>query len=679
MAPRIRPGALGTLLLCVALTVLAAGDDKPLLTSKPDAADNCSHPLDPLTPEEIQQAVEILRWELKLPEHVRFPAVVLHEPPKDEVLRWEKGAGAAPLPRRAWVIAYDHRSNQTTEAVIDLGTAQVRECRRRHDVQPVIMAEEYDLVRRVVLADERVQKALARRGLHGKDVQAEAWASGIPCGDARHRTARLIRVVFHVGGPESSNTYGQPIEGLMALVDCNQRAVLEVVDAPGIPAIKGARHFYDPSMINPRRSAPHPLKTTQPEGPSFALRGQEVRWQNWCFRFANHPREALVLYRVCYHEPGQAEPRSVLYRASLSEMVVPYGDPSPFWHWRAAFDMGEYGFGRLSTTLHRGQEVPDHAVLLDSVFADELGGSVVVPDSIAIYERDAGMLWRHYDTRTDRRECRRGRELVLTQVLTVGNYDYGLNWIFGQDGQVRVEVELTGILQVKGVKAQTCERCRLELKPGAAVEPTGEDRYGTLVAPQLVAVNHQHLFCFRLDVDVDGVANSVSEMQVQAAPSDAGNAFLMTETLLPTEALGRRHFLAEKHTRWKVFSGQRNEQGHRTGYVLEPGPAAAVYLADHALVRQRAAFLNYSLWVTRYRTEELYAAGDYPNQSRGGDGLPQYSNGEAVVETDIVLWHTLGVTHIPRPEEWPVMPTARVGFRLIPDGFFARNPALDVP
>ena len=45
----------------------------------------------------------------------------------------------------------------------------------------------------------------------------------------------------------------------------------------------------------------------------------------------------------------------------------------------------------------------------------------------------------------------------------------------------------------------------------------------------------------------------------------------------------------------------------------------------------------------------------------------------------MVLWYTMGVTHIPRPEEWPVMPVTHVGFKMIPGGFFTRNPALDVP
>ena len=111
-----------------------------------------------------------------------------------------------------------------------------------------------------------------------------------------------------------------------------------------------------------------------------------------------------------------------------------------------------------------------------------------------------------------------------------------------------------------------------------------------------------------------------------------------------------------------------------------PGANSVPYVLEDSLARKRAGFMNHHVWVTRYKPGELYAGGDYPNQSEGGDGLPRYAAGnESIENTDVVLWYTLNVTHIPRPEEWPVMPTTRVGFKLLPAGFFEANPALDVP
>ena len=91
-------------------------------------------------------------------------------------------------------------------------------------------------------------------------------------------------------------------------------------------------------------------------------------------------------------------------------------------------------------------------------------------------------------------------------------------------------------------------------------------------------------------------------------------------------------------------------------------------------------FIAHQLWVTPYSPDELYAAGEFQNLGRDGEGLPTWTRANrSLADTDVVLWYTLGITHIPRPEDWPYMPAHRGGFRLVPTSFFARNPALDVP
>ena len=85
-------------------------------------------------------------------------------------------------------------------------------------------------------------------------------------------------------------------------------------------------------------------------------------------------------------------------------------------------------------------------------------------------------------------------------------------------------------------------------------------------------------------------------------------------------------------------------------------------------------------WVTPYDPAQRRAAGDFPNQHPGGAGLPAWTAADrTLVGREVVVWHTFGVTHVPRPEDWPVMPVETTGFQLLPSGFFDRNPALDVP
>ena len=93
---------------------------------------------------------------------------------------------------------------------------------------------------------------------------------------------------------------------------------------------------------------------------------------------------------------------------------------------------------------------------------------------------------------------------------------------------------------------------------------------------------------------------------------------------------------------------------------------------------ERGAFAQHNLWVTAYHPDERKAAGDYPNQHAGGDGLPRFVAQDRELEgRDVVVWATFGTTHIARPEDWPVMPVEYVGMLLQPCGFFDRNPAIE--
>jgi primary-amine oxidase len=174
-------------------------------------------------------------------------------------------------------------------------------------------------------------------------------------------------------------------------------------------------------------------------------------------------------------------------------------------------------------------------------------------------------------------------------------------------------------------------------------------------------------------------------MDTRRAPpgpmNPAGNAFLMTDTMLASERAARRDLNLAASRKWKVIQpAARNSLGRPPGYLLFPVENSLPYAAPGSAIRRRAGFLDHHLWATRYDPAERYAAGAYVNQSRDGDGLPKWTDDDAPLGNgDLVLWYTLGVTHLPRPEEWPVMPVHPAGFRLLPADFFDRNPALDVP
>jgi len=383
-----------------------------------------------------------------------------------------------------------------------------------------------------------------------------------------------------------------------------------------------------------------------------------------------HPRDGLTFYQISYNDKGKDRP--ILYRAGVSEMVVPYADTSPSWAVRSAFDVGEYRFGWLSTALKMGKDVPENAVLLDALFADDEGKPLVGKDLIAIYERDAGILWRHYDFNTESYEGHRSRELVMTTVAAIGNYDYGINWVFHEDGTLEVQTDLTGIMLVKGTTDVT------------AKHGDNQDALGHLVAPNILAINHQHFINFRLDFDVDGTENSIAEMDVAALPKSesnpAANAFAMREKPLKRESEAVRDMSMAASRSWMISNPQRkNSLGTEPSYMIMPGGNSVFYALPESNVYQRGKFATHHVWTTRYKRDELYAGGDYPNQGKTNQGLPQWiADDESLDGKDLVVWYTMGVTHIPRPEEWPIMTVHRAGFKIMSRDFFTQNPVLNV-
>ncbi|MGH8247637.1 MAG: primary-amine oxidase [Gammaproteobacteria bacterium] len=633
------------------------------------AAEVNAHPLDPLSKEELAAAVEVLKSAGRVTDASRFPLIHLHEPPKQEVLGYQPGS---PLRREAFAVVYERARNQTFEAVIDLNARKLRSWKEIPGVQPNFMVEDYALLQEIVRADPNWQKALLKRGIKDFDkVQLDPWSAG-HFGFPEETGIRVFRAVATYRG-DSKNPWARPIEGLVAYVDMNAKKVFKLVDSDLTPVAK-ATGEYDARAVGKMREAPRPLEIRQSQGASFTVHGNEARWQKWRFRFGMHPREGLVLHTVGYEDGGRLRP--LLYRASLSEMVVPYGDPGPAWFFRNAFDEGEYGIGMMVGSLEPKMDAPENASFFDSHMADDSGKPLEIARAFALYERDGGLLWKHNDLfETKHNESRRARQLVVSWIATVGNYEYGFNWIFHQDGALEMDALLTGIMQTKGVSAAKAS--------GLA---KGDHTHGHLVAEHLAAVHHQHFFNFRLDLDVDGPSgNTVVERDTEALPpgpgNPYGNAFVMKESPLRTEREAQRQCSLAANRRWRVINpAMKNALGEPVGYLLVPGENSVPYADPGSSVRRRAGFVSAHLWVTPYDPGEKYAAGDYIYQSAGGEGLPKWTGANRSIENqDVVVWYTMGVTHMPRPEEWPVMPVHHSGFKLIPSGFFARNPALDVP
>ncbi len=620
------------------------------------------HPLTPLTAEEMRQSVVLLRDAAKITPTTRFVSISLKEPSKAAVHQLIPDALPA---REAFVVLFDNGTNSCHEATLSLTRNELLTYRHIPGVQPTMTIDEQTECEQAVLTNPEFQSLLKERyGItDSRLVMVDIWSAG-NYGEEEESTRRLARPLCFLRTDPTDNGYARPIEALRPVVDLNTMQVIRI-EQYGDSPIPMQESNYAAARRTDFRTSITPLEIAQPEGPSFQVDDHQVSWENWRFVVGFNAREGLTLNHLQFADAGQL--RSVLYRASLTEMVVPYGDPAPAQRRKNAFDVGEYGMGACANSLELGCDCLGLIHYFDACLCNSRGEPYTIKNAICMHEEDYGTLWKHTDRRLETPEVRRSRRLVISSVSTVENYEYGFFWYLYQDGSIQFEIKLTGILSLGAL-------------------PPGETRkFGTMVGPQVYAPNHQHFFNMRLDFDLDGVNNTV--YQVDIVPSADGeddpyrNAFYADAAPLRTETQARANLHLETARTWKIANpGVRNALGEPVGYKLMPGDNSVPFAAKDSWWRKRAGFVENHVWVTPFAENEKYGAGDYPNQSTGGEGLIAWTEQDRAIEnTDVVLWYTFSHTHIPRPEDYPVMPTAYVGFMLKPNGFFSVNPTLDVP
>ena len=653
--PSLRYIAVGLVaaVACLAAVMLFDGSSSRQAGAQSAAA--APHPLDPLSAQEIRTAFRVIEAAQQFPEGAFFPIVTLKEPPKSEVNAWTPGQS---FRREAFANVYDRATNRLFEAVVNLRTEQLISFTRKHGAQPAVFASEFVDADEAVRADPRWRDAIRARGIAPRDVYIDVWAPGDILLPNHPAGARLLRALSFYQG-DLPNPYDRPIEGVVATIDMNRLEVIDVTDTGIRPVNKTITGNADST-----RTGLKPLRVEQPNGPSFQIEGNSLAWQNWRMRIGYSPREGLILHKIGYEEDGFIRP--IIHRLSLDEIWVPYAHPDRNWAWRSALDVGEYNLGQFLETLAPRVDVPTNAQFFDEVAPSDLGSGggpqvIRLDDSVAVYERDGGVLWDRSDPSTLEKDARFARELVVTATWVIGNYTYNTEYIFRMDGGMDIRAGSTGTTLNRGVNNNA-----------------EGDQHGTTVAPTIAAPQHQHYFNFRIDFDVDGTRNRLVEENTRSAPSPFGNAWETDESVLGTERSRDTNPASDRH--WAVESTTRtNALGEPTAYSLEPINLIHPYARPDFEPLHHAPFAEHNLWVTQFNRDELYAAGDYPNQAPAGEGLTKYSTGAPVDDRDLVVWYTVGHTHHVAVEQYPVMTRETVGFSLRPHGFFDENPALDAP
>jgi len=615
------------------------------------------HPLDPLSADEFRAVAQLLRREKDVARpHWRIASVELREPTKEVVRAFRPGD---PIVREARVVAWNTEDGTAYVGLLSLTDDALLSWDAQPGKQPNATVDEWHDCDAAMRRHPEVLAALAERGITDPDlVLVDVWTYGAHLIPTAYEGRRIGWCDVWLRDSPDSNPYAHPVSALKFVVDLNTMELLEVEDTPsaGFPQVQGE---YAPKHVPGlhQRTDLKPLDIRQPDGVSFSLDGNELSWQGWRLRLGFGYREGVILHRVSYGG------RSIAHRISFAEMVVPYRDPTPDHVRRTAYDIGEWGLGFMTTSLALGCDCLGEIRYLDAVLHDSAGEPQTVRNAICIHEEDNAVLWKHVDERAGA-EVRRMRRLVVSFHVTVANYEYLVYWRFYQDGNIECEVRATGIMVT------------------TPFEGDDPPPYGTVVDTQTYAPIHQHFLTVRLDMEVDGPDNTVVMSETEQLPigPDNPHGLALAQRSLPLGTEGGFDFDWSTQRAWKVTNPNvRNKVGTAVAYKLVPSAAVPPMLDPSSPVLRRARVLEHTLWVTPYAREERWPCGEFVNQSAEDEGLPVWTAAERSIDnTDVVLWYTFGIHHVPRVEDWPIMPADTVSFWLKPTGFFDHNPSLDV-
>ncbi|OQO01168.1 hypothetical protein B0A48_13411 [Cryoendolithus antarcticus] len=638
-----------------------------------------SHPFAPVSSAEIKETASHIKAQWPINTNLHFKTITLFEPAKAEAVPFlEAEAAGHSLPhidRRVFVTYYLRRTNQFHEAVVNL-TQQVVEYNVRlgANMHAPGDGDEIFEIERVCLEDPGVQAEIAKLQLpEGSKIVIDPWiygADGVEDDERMWQTFMYMRDPAHADDPDS-NHYAIPLS-ISPVVDSSKMEVIRIDHMPTgkdntiketQPWKPKAGNEYISDFLELRTDL-KPLNVVQPEGTSFNVSQQGtshvIDWQKWSFRVGFNLREGMVLYNVKYSG------RDLFYRLSLSDMNIPYADPRHPFHKKSAFDLGDAGAGIMANDLKLGCDCLGSIHYLSAVLNDDKGEPLDMPNVVCVHEQDAGIGWKHTNYRTGRAAIARSRELVLQSIITVANYEYILAFMFNQAGELTYEVRATGILSTQ------------------PIDDGVEVPWGTIVHPGVLAAHHQHIFSLRVDPMIDGHANRLVYDEAHAMPrsdfNPHGTGYTVKETLVEQSAGLDLDFDVNRTFKIQNAAVRNPVNGKPVAYKIHAPPFQKMISDKESFNYKRAEFADRNIYAVKYRDDELFSGGKYTNQSRGGTGVRSWAERkENIVDDDLVVFVQFGINHVPRIEDFPVMPCEILKVAFKPVNFFDKNPAIDVP
>ncbi|KAI0395579.1 copper amine oxidase 1 [Xylariaceae sp. FL0594] len=665
------------------------------------------HPLRPLTEDELVRGRDVVIQKFGGDSiALYFRSIYLDEPRRDDLIPYlaaeHAGENPTTIPARQVKVQFDLVKDgvpQLHETVVDVDAGEVQRTKSHPPYcQTSYTMPEFSMFQEACVSSEMFKEAMEEFELpEHMTVTIDPWPYGglDPHENHPRYMQGLVYARDSTSKNQDSNHYSYPIPIIPVMDVATKKLVridrlatggtgdslypMEKGDKPKKLFEHSKPAEYVPELLDiPQRTDLKPIDVTQPEGASFKVHSDNlVEWQKWRFRVGFTPREGAVLHDVCY------ENRPVLYRLSFSEMTVPYGDPRPPYHRKQAFDFGDGGMGRAANNLKLGCDCLGAIHYIDSVVTDTAGKPELAKNVVCLHEQDNGIGWKHTNFRTDRAVVTRLREFVVQFVVTLANYEYIFNYKLDTAGGITLETRATGIVSV------------------VAIDEGKTSAYGNIVSPGVLAQNHQHIFAVRIDPTIDSyekgdtavVLEETHPIPMNPETNPFGNGYEIRRTRIEKAMYADAEPKFNRAVKLENANKKNPISGKNVGYKFIPNPTQLMLADENSTQAARAPYAKHHLWFTGYRDEELWAAGEFTNQSKKEEGgvKDMVSRGDWFVDSPSeatsdkgerstpVVWNVFGLTHNPRVEDWPVMPVEIHQFHIRPSDFFTRNPALDMP
>ncbi|XP_028773514.1 primary amine oxidase-like [Neltuma alba] len=627
------------------------------------------HPLDPLTKDEIALIRTIVLK--KHPSDATFHYVGLDDPDKTTLLKWASSPNKnlVHIPRLAFVIAIV--KSQIHEILVNLKTRKILSDNvHTSNGFPTLTSDEQNEAILLPLKYGPFIESVKKRGLNLSDVVCAAFTVGWY---GETKSIRSLRIECFMMG-ETANIYVRPINGILILVDIDKMKIIQYRDRSVEPVPKAEDTEYRIEHQQPPFGPKlHGMAMIQPEGPGFKIQGHSVSWANWKFHVGYDVRAGVVISMASIYDLDKHKSRRVLYRGFISELFVPYQDPSDEWYYRTVLDAGEYGFGQSMVSLEPNRDCPPLAQFMDVYLHDREGKPVLLENAFCIFEQHGGISWRHTENGIPDQKirCEFGGE-IGGDCGQLRVYDNVIDWEFKPSGSLKLGIALSGILEIKAVDIKHKD----EMK---------EEEHGTLVSENSIGVYHDHFYIYHLDLDIDGEENSFVKTDLKTVKVTDGSSkrksyWIAEAQTLKNESAAKIRLGSSPAELAIVNPNKKTSVGNEVGYRLIPAMPVHPLLIEDDYPQMRGAFTNYNVWVTPYNRGEKWAGGLYVDQSHGEDTLAVWTKKDRNIENkDIVLWHVVGIHHVPAQEDFPIMPLLSTSFELRPTNFFERNAVLKTP